>query len=157
MNKQKAIIWDLDGTLSNSEACDQHQEEIARGEWGWFEEIARDAPAILPTMRILWDQLDSYNTLNIEPIIITARQEAFRDITRKWLLDHGIDQDNSTLFLRPPEMNGWADWSYKLAMYEEIKKDYEVIAAYDDKPEIINLWTSVGIETVIQVYHNSKR
>lgn len=154
-DKPKAVIWDLDGTLCTTNTWEDRQVEIARGDWSWFERIAKDAEAIKPTMRILWDMIDAHNTLHIESIIVTARQEIFRETTRHWLAQHGIYDDN-TLIMRPPEMNGWMDWQYKLAMYQEIIKDYDVIAAYEDKPEICRLWELLGIETVIKVSHNNK-
>jgi len=152
MSKPKAVIFDIDGTISDSERCAVHEYLIDQGDWSWFKEIAESAPAIEETMRTLRYTISTSDT---KVILLTARQEAFRDLTTTWLVPHGIPADTD-LWMRPTSMNGWPDWQFKLAKYQQISKEFEVIAAYDDKPEICRLWEILGVPTVIQVTHKRK-
>ena len=148
-NKPKAVIFDVDGTLSDSERCAWHTELIEQGDWSWFKEIAKHAPAIEETMRAL---RAAVHTSDVRVILLTARQASFRELTTDWLEDHGIPADTD-LWMRPVKMNGWPDWQFKLAQYQKIIQEFDVVAAYDDKPEICRLWEILGVPTVIQVTH----
>ena len=152
MDKHNAVIFDIDGTISDSERCAWHSDLIAQGDWSWFKEIARDAPAIEETVRTLQSLVHAGET---QVILLTARQESFRELTIKWLVQHGIPADID-LWMRPPAMNGWPDWQFKLAQYQKIRQYCDVVATYDDKPEICKLWEILGVPTVIQVTHNRK-
>lgn len=148
-NRSRAVIFDIDGTISDSERCAWHKALIDKGDWSWFPGIAETAPAITETMRTL----RAIDPLHTKVILLTARQEAFRELTIKWLVSKGVPAD-TLLLMRPPEMDGWPDWQLKLTKFQMLKQDWNIVAAYDDKPEICKLWEILGVPTVIQVTHN---
>ena len=151
MSKTKAVIFDIDGTISDSERCEWHKKLIEQGDWSWFKEIAENAPVIEEPMRAL---LSTIHRGDVEVVLVTARQEAFRELTVKWLGSHGVPSD-TTLVMRPAKMNGWPDWQFKLSTFKQFSKWHDFVAAYDDKPEICKLWEILGIPTVIQVTHKT--
>ena len=151
MNKPKAILFDIDGTISDSERCGDMSEAIARGDWTWFEPLARNAKPIPPILRAAQETYEDPYTVCL---FLTVRQESFRLVTEDWFQVYGMDiRGPLCLTMRPSEQNGWPDHAVKLDAFMELSKKYEIVAAYDDKPEICRMWETLGIPTVVQVTH----
>lgn len=79
-------------------------------------------------------------------IVVTAREERWRVLTKNWLQAHHVPYDEihmrATGDFRP-------DHVIKAELFDEFSKRYTITAAYDDNPAIVELWKSLGIPTTI--------
>jgi hypothetical protein len=140
--KRTAVIVDLDGTVSDSEHVHLHLEEVARNEWAWFERLIRKAP-VFPFAEIIIPALARHYTL----IFITARESNRRAITETWI-EEKLGLEDYILFMRTAgSVQPTAD--FKRMVYDTyIKRDFKVVLALDDNPEVIQLWKSLKIPTL---------
>lgn len=134
---QKAIIFDIDGTLANN----SHRLHFLEGkkDWdGFFSCLDKDK-LILETVN-LYKILSS--TQNYVMLIVSGRPERFREQTEKWLNDNGIEYQ--MLFLRGPQ-DRRPDYLVKQEIFQEIKKKYSVEFAFDDRGSVVEMWRRNGV------------
>lgn len=94
------LMFDMDGVLCKNPPNDKHTEQ--------YEEYIKNAiPMIVPS--------------NIIGAICTYRLEKYRDITEKWLKEHGITYNNLYMFDAPNRetRNLTAPWKYKGRIYRD--------------------------------------
>lgn len=134
--KQKAFIFDIDGTLSNNE----HRQNWVRNKpknWNAYnKEMCLDTPieAVILTLRAIG---------LVYPIIISSgRQEDKRHVTEFWFAENDIPF--TKMYMRKTG-DYRDDVVVKLEMLEEIKKKYEVVAVFDDRVKVVNGWRSAGL------------
>jgi phosphoglycolate phosphatase-like HAD superfamily hydrolase len=130
-NKLKPIVWDIDGTLSDT-AWRLHLIKEKPKSWPKFIESSQRDNPILQTQYI-------YHALAALPdsvmIKMTARAEPEREITSTWLTKHGFDP--SIMFMRP-EKDNRPDWEVKSEMLDRIEEIYgKVFMAFEDRPGVI--------------------
>lgn len=148
MNKLKpAIVWDLDGVVTRGELRDKYAEQIANNDYSWFGDmVAHFKPFEWSTSMIA-----SLST-DFQILFVTARSEEFRLPTVQWI-EHYIGIKNYKLLMREsnkaPDMSD--DELKKSIYYEKIYGKYDVLAAFDDKKENIDMWRSLGITALHNV------
>jgi hypothetical protein len=80
-------------------------------------------------------------------VIVTARDSRYERVTRDWLVKHHIPYER--LFMRPWG-DGRPDQIIKSEILDQIfDQGFNPIIAYDDNPNVIGLWKSRGIPTVV--------
>lgn len=132
-----AIISDLDGTLASLEGRDPFNGKLS------LNDILND-----PVANIL-EVYDNQTLYNISLILISGREEKYREITEKWLKKNGINH-YSALYLR---QNGdyRKDSLIKKEIYEKyINGKYDVLFVLEDRDQVVKMWRSLGI-TCLQV------
>lgn len=145
MEKQKAIICDLDGTLANVK---HRLHFIKEGKKDWKSFFSHG----------VHDTCDEYclslvrkaQAAGQEIIFLTGRPAYLSRDTVKWIKDQtGISTElNKTLFMRPSG-NRKQDTVVKEEIYlRDIAPHYEIVLALDDKPEILDIWKKYSIETI---------
>ena len=78
---------------------------------------------------------------------MTGRDGIALDKTKKWLDDVGVVYDN--IFIRAVN-DSRKDSVIKREIYEkEIKGKYNIIAIFDDRNQVVEMWRSLGL-TVLQ-------
>ena len=127
--KLNVVLVDLDGTISDSNA---RWASGTKRE----EEILNDPfmkSVFLPAAKIA------------KPIFLTARKESDREVTTKWLAKHGIE--NPVLFMYPNSevYTDYVHWEFKHDAAQEIMKEYNVIAAFDDDVRVARRLQDLGI------------
>lgn len=150
-DRRRAIICDVDNTILDM----THRFHYLDGDktnWDVFlaeETIMQDKP--------MWNTVTVVGCLaKFYPILfVSGRNEGIREIT--------LDQIHS-LFAMCPLLNGYelflrkdGDWrsdiEIKKEIYtEQIEPNYSIIAAFDDKSSVVELWRSLGITT----YHTGE-
>nr|DAD80402.1 MAG TPA: hypothetical protein [Siphoviridae sp. ctYh54] len=145
-DRRRAIICDIDNTILDI----RHRFHYLNGEntdWDKFlseDAIRQDVP--------MWDTVEVIGCLGkFYPIIfITGRNEGTRKITEEQI---------SGLFKMTPLLNGKeiymrTDGDYrqdiviKKELYDKyVAPNYRIIAAFDDKPTVVELWRNLGITT----------
>lgn len=124
-------IFDIDGTLSiKGNRSPYEWSKVAEDEYNF---------AVVETFRRLQD--NNHNPAKF--IIFSGRDSSCREITEKWLKDNGIPYDE--LYMRPLA-DQTKDSIIKFGMYyNHIKNKYNVIAIFDDRDQVVEMWRSLGL------------
>src|ERR1035437_1232417 len=124
-------IWvDIDGTLSNMGK---------RSPYDW-DKVDRDN-----LNEIVAEQVKFHKSLGRKVFIVSGRDESCRKMTEDWFTFYGVEYDE--LFMRPKD-NYEKDTVIKRRIYEnEIKGKYNLLCAYDDRRQILDLLFDLGIYT----------
>ena len=127
----EAIIVDIDGTLAHS--------NNRRGPFE-LKKVGLDDPD--DTVIAL---VKAWRASGVKVIVMSGRDEDSRSQTEEWLKAAGVEYDHPVL-LRP-ENHHRRDAVVKRELFEEhIRGKYNVIAAIDDRDQIVELWRSLGIK-----------
>ena len=134
------VIVDIDNTLS----VNKKRYELATksdGSIDWdvlydYDNVISDEPN--------YPMIDIVNGLHskYEIYILTSRPRMILNSTQDWLEIHRVKYD--ALFMRSEENHYIKDVELKQKMYNDFIKD-DVFCAFDDRQNIIDLWTSLGI------------
>jgi len=140
--KPKAIIFDIDGTISD----DSHRQPILNRnnpitpeDWEDYHSACIDDKPFGVVCEIMRDFFKSGHKI----ILITGRDEKYMAQTRLWFLEQELDFD--LMIMRP---NGNRDSSVKLKrdIYEnDIKDNYQVEAVFEDRKRVVDMWRGLGL------------
>lgn len=125
-----AYIVDIDGTLA-------HIPEGGRSPYDGervHEDVLDHAVAAV------------VNTLSTENhiVIMSGRDEQYRAVTEKWLLDNGVNFD--ALFMRPAG-DRRKDHVVKLELFNRHVRDvWAVRGVFDDRNRVVQMWRSIGLK-----------
>ena len=140
------VIWDIDGVLADSELRHQFAEEIAKGDFSWFE-------SRIPHFRAHRWAVETINALAAAGhtiLFVTARDQKYRAATVSWL-NKTIKTKRYKLMMR---VGDGPDADIKRGIYDKtIKDNYKVLMAFDDNQACIQMWRSLGIMAL----HNTDR
>lgn len=141
--KKQAVLFDMDGTL-----CDVRDIRwmVARGRqernFGAFHRASVNCP---PHEWVVEAARRAERNSFAVPIV-TARSEECRGVTSWWLADHGVPSDG--LWMRPAG-DFRPDTAVKAGILRRLRQAYDIVGAYDDRPEIVDLWKSEGIPVTV--------
>ena len=141
--KVKAYICDIDGCLADSELRDFFKEQIAKGDFSWFEERIPTFPPIESMMRLVFALKNEHRI-----IYLTARTDSYRKATIRWLKRFLVW--DGKIFMRPSG-NHEKDYIVKEELLKRILDAYDVVGAIDDNESCIEMYKQYGIPT----YHFS--
>lgn len=145
-SKPKAIICDLDGTLSNATHRLHHIERRPKDWNSFFKAQIND-----PINQWCLDLIQEQAAQGVEVLFVTARPENQSRSTLDWLHKNTSFKVElgRNLFMRP-DGDRREDVIIKSEIYEDlIKEQFEVIMAVDDKKSIIQMWTTHGINACL--------
>lgn len=139
--KPKAVVWDLDGTLSDDRAR-AHFVEVEAGrarDWeSYFDAIDQDPP-IAASMEIL-QALRAHGT---RIVFLTGRPEYTRPKTEKWLRANGLD-DYDRLVMRPHGETRPAGY-FKVDAVARLREEYELVCAFEDRIDVAGALREAGV------------
>ena len=129
MTLPKAVISDLDGTLAIHTDRDPYNTA----------ECEKDA-----VNRGLLEIIKALRKTDTHIILVSGREDQFREHTTRWLVKHEIPHD--WLYMRPTgDMR--SDVIIKKEIYEaHIKGKYTVLGVFDDRKRIKRMWVENGIQ-----------
>lgn len=143
--KQRFVIFDLDGTLSNGEhrlhllpTVDLHLAES----WSEFNRAAKDDSPFSNNISVCNAMFDAGYLV----IILTGRSDEVEAETRAWLAENGVSFD--WLIMRRAEDNR-KDTVIKEEVLRAIGLE-NIVACWDDSPNVIKHMRGLGL-TVYQV------
>lgn len=143
--KQRFVIFDLDGTLSNGDhrlhllpTVDLHLAES----WSEFNRAAKDDSPFSNNISVCNAMFDAGYLV----IILTGRSDEVEAETRAWLAENGVSFD--WLIMRRAEDNR-KDTVIKEEVLRAIGLE-NIVACWDDSPNVIKHMRGLGL-TVYQV------
>lgn len=133
--KQKAVIFDVDGTL-----CDVRGIRHLITEKGF--DAFHYASASCPPIAWVGEHARRLHEEGYAILVVTGRVRKFERLTSFWLAQHSIPSD--VLEMRP---NGdfSKDFVIKQKILKRLLQVYDIVHAYDDNPAVIELWEAEGI------------
>ncbi|HYW09010.1 MAG TPA: HAD family acid phosphatase [Longimicrobium sp.] len=139
--KPKAVVWDLDGTLSDDSAR-AHFVEVEAGrarDWeSYFDAIDGDSP-IAASMEVLRSMHLAGNRI----IFLTGRPEYTRPKTLRWLEANGLTEYDR-LIMRPEGERRPAGY-FKVEAVARLRRDYEVVCAFEDRIDVADHLREAGV------------
>ncbi len=132
-----AIICDLDGTLA-----------LLNGRNPYDASTCENDEVNLPVADILALYQEEAATLNYHIILMSGREDKYREQTERWLARNAIAYE--ALYMRQAgDMR--KDAIIKRELYEEhIAGKFYVLFVLDDRDQVVELWRSLGL-TCLQV------
>ena len=145
---KKVIIFDIDGTLANSDHREHmiHRALVAREEVNWDEyfEASRFDP---PHYEIQWLNHIMAEREDTELIVLTARPDYSRDMTEEWLTQHDIA--HSELIMKDPLPDGSYDKDYifkEKVLDQLIAQGRKPFMVFEDRQNVVDMWRNRGIK-----------
>lgn len=131
-DNDKAVIFDIDGTLAHK--CDR---DIYDGSKAIDDYLDQNVYKLLCMEK---------NYLGNKIIIMSGRDEKYREVTENWLLKNNINYDE--LFMRP-ENDTRPDDLVKFELYcLNVKHNFVVERVYDDRDKVVRMWRKLlGLKT----------
>ena len=139
--KPRAVVWDLDGTLSDDRARAHFVEEEggrARDWHSYFDAIDQDSP-IAASMEVLRAMHLAGNRI----IFLTGRPEYTRPKTLRWLEANGLT-DYDRLIMRPESERRPAGY-FKVEAVARLRREYEVVCAFEDRIDVADHLREAGV------------
>lgn len=140
--KPKARIFDIDGTLCDVRTIRHH----VMGDNRNFDAFHRESVNCPPHAHVVEAARQS-EAEGVAPLIVTARQTLYRNVTAYWLAMHEIP--SAALYMRRTgDMR--PDFEVKQDILDRILNSWDVIEAWDDNPSVItNVWVKNNIPYVL--------
>lgn len=135
---QKAVIFDIDGTLSNN---DKRQNILKKDPNNWnkfLEEMGND-----PINKEIYE---IYNIIkqsnNYKMLIVSGRSDKYKKLTENWLIWNNIEFDE--LYMRK-ENDCRSDVEIKKEILNKIKQKYKISFVFDDRSSVVKMWRNEGL------------
>jgi hypothetical protein len=140
MEKQDAVIFDYQGTLVDVRGI----RHLIDGP-GSFDAFHLATVNCLP---ITWVTAAASKAHEDGLIVLvgTGMNDPYRRHLDWWLADHGVHADDVQMRV---DKDYRKDFIVKREMLERWRQKYNIIRAYDDRPEICDLWESEGIPVIM--------
>lgn len=130
--KTAAWIVDVDGTLAKMNG---------RGPFDW-RRVGEDSPNE-PIVKIV-NSLESEDWI----IVVSGRDGSCRDLTERWLREHGIRFDE--LFMREAGDQRKDAIVKSEIFWRDIAPNWNVRGVFDDRDQVVRMWRGLGL-TCLQV------
>ncbi|HEU0298849.1 MAG TPA: HAD family acid phosphatase [Longimicrobium sp.] len=139
--RPRAMVWDLDGTLSDDTAR-AHFVEVEQGrarDWqSYFDAIDTDPP-IAASMEVL----RAMHAAGIRVLFLTGRPEYTRGKTERWLQANGLTEYDA-LIMRPDGERRPAGF-FKADAVRGLRRNYELVCAFEDRIDVAEALREAGV------------
>jgi hydroxymethylpyrimidine pyrophosphatase-like HAD family hydrolase len=142
--RPKAVIVDCDGTLVDVSSV-RHYVDKPKGEKNFdaFHAESIDCPPVQQALDFCQRWRDEGHVV----LVVTARVHKWFYTTLIWL------EENMTVPYEGPFMRQDNDFrpdvQIKREIFDKLVKDYDIVAACDDNPNVIELWEEKGLAVEI--------
>lgn len=141
-----AVIFDVDGTLCDVRSVRHHVQVTPEQRYKDFRAF-HDAAASCPPHEWVAEAARQAEAAGLAVLVVTARMAQWMEQTVWWLLLN--DVPFKQLYMR---RNGDSrrDFEVKREILSLIRADgFNPVHAYDDNPNVLQLWTREGIPTTV--------
>lgn len=126
----KAVIVDIDGTLAHM---------VDRGPFDWSKVGQDKFDETVATV------IEGFRDTYHDVIVLSGRDSVCRNETQDWLTNHQFWYNH--LYMRA-EGDMRKDSTVKRELFDKYIKDkYNVVAVFDDRPQMVRLWNLMGLKT----------
>lgn len=138
MNKNKAIIVDLDGTLCDVEHRIHHVKGPKKNWRAFNESIIHDT-----LYEWCYELIEAMRNRGYAILFVTGRSEDYRGHTTGWLARHNVHFDH--LYMR-----GVRDFREDSDVKEDLYRDFilehfNVLFVVDDRKSVVERWRKMGL------------
>jgi len=137
----RAVIWDLDGTLSDDRAR-AHFVEVEKGrrrDWNSYFDAIDEDPPIAASMVLL----QALRAHGVRILYLTGRPEYTRAKTERWLKANGLDEYD--LLVMRPEGERRHAGLFKVDAVRDLRRRYEIVCAFEDRIDVADHLRESGI------------
>jgi len=142
--RPKAVLADMDGTLVDVTRVLHYVQRPAREKD--FDSFHRESLDCPPNMQALSFCLRHYAQGRVI-VVGTARMAKHYAVSRLWLKRNMVTPYDGPIMCRR-DGERIADVAIKRRMFRYLVRNYDIVAAIDDNPPIIELWKELGIPEV---------
>lgn len=135
---QKAVIFDIDGTIANNDERQKILKDNVHNWQNFFNEMGNDT--VNKAISEIYDIIKK--TKKYKMLIVTGRPETYRKITEQWLIWNRIEYDN--LYMRS-ENDCRSDVDVKREILQKIREQYDVSFVFDDRTSVVKMWREEGL------------
>jgi len=137
----RAVIWDLDGTLSDDRAR-AHFVEVEKGrkrDWkSYFDAIGEDPP-IAASMEVL----RALHAAGNRVVFLTGRPEHTRRTTERWLKANGLTEYDRLVMRPVGDLRRSGD--FKVSEVARLRREYEIVCAFEDRIDVADALREAGV------------
>lgn len=137
MNKN-IIIFDLDGTLANTEEC-RHLLEGDTKRWDEFYLAATQVNSVAAVVKTA----QAFRAMGYEIIIASGRSDAVRHETKLWLAKHDVPYD--MLIMRRHKDHTPDDQLKKSWVDSGMIPKEQVLCVFEDRDRMVAMWRGIGL------------
>lgn len=139
-----AVIFDLDGTVALRDKGPNGRDPYD------MTRVGEDAPNedILTIAQLLHASRYSRVGAEVTVMFVSGRDETARDQTERWLQYHFGSHDFYLYMRETDDMR--PDETIKFEILENVRKNWEIIATFDDRNRVVDMWRANGV-TCLQV------
>lgn len=141
MQRPKAVIFDVDGTLVNTSDI-VHMVLAKPKKYDQFHY----ASAFCDPHDWVVDMVHEHIAAGHKILVVTARKDRWKTLTVNWLEANGVPYDE--LHMRIDDDNR-QDRIVKEEILFLLRERYDIVHAYDDNPNVIALWQEHGIPVTV--------
>jgi beta-phosphoglucomutase-like phosphatase (HAD superfamily) len=142
---QRAVIWDLDGTLADDRGR-AHFVEVEQGrerDWKSYFDAIEEDPPIAASIALL----HALKKDGIRIVYLTGRPEYTRPRTERWLKANGLDEYD--LLLMRPDDERRAAGEFKVEVIAGLRTQYEIVCAFEDRIDVAEALRIGGIRVFL--------
>jgi beta-phosphoglucomutase-like phosphatase (HAD superfamily) len=139
--RPRAVIWDLDGTLSDDKAR-AHFVVVEPGrarDWHSYFDAMDTDPPIAASMEVL----RALHAAGLRILFLTGRPDYTRPKTVRWLEANGLTEYDA-LIMRPEDESRPAGW-FKADVVARLKREYELVCAFEDRIDVADHLREAGV------------
>ena len=131
-------IFDMDGTLCNSDHR-QHHLQGGKKDWaGWFADMDKD-----PVHSDIAMFFDVAVKTGITVFVCTGREEQYREVSEKWLSAHWLEP---TALLMRKTGDRRDDSVVKKEMLDALRiAKFNPVMVFEDRDRVVKMWRENGI------------
>jgi len=144
--KKNCIIVDIDGTLAHTSGKRSPYDYSKVDVDDLDVSIRKIAQATLTGLN------DEYSGEYCDLIILSGREDLCRNSTVEWLEKNNIFYDE--LFMRKTGDRRKDSIIKEEIFWEHIEPNYNVIAVFDDRDQVVKMWRSLGLKCLQVDYGN---
>lgn len=138
----EAHVYDVQGTLIDVSSA-RHLVECAKPDFDAFHVATGDCP---PNQDIVDEAKRSHIAQKVV-IVMTGMNEKFRPLVVAWMRRHEVPFD---LLMMRPNRDFRKDFIVKAEMLQEARlRGFVVTHAWDDNPQIVDLWKRENIPVTV--------
>ena len=137
-----AVIADVDGTLADVRGIRHHVLTRPKN-FDAFHAASAHVPANAQALDFVADAHAAGHVV----IVVTARRQRWADVTATWLAAHMPVPFDGAFHRADDDLR--PDVQVKRDIHRYLARHYDIRAAVDDNPNVVALWTELGIPTMV--------